>query len=369
MNPRAISNCHSWASLLGPGANPLEWRTLRTRALLTLSLVVFVEVAGATGQIPDQLQTAEGSQLLLSNPLETYLEVRPELAKLVRRSHCTATWRGYSAAWKIEESMLYLVQIRANPCDERNPQYVSLNTIFPEAQESQLAYWYTGTLVVPTGKLVKYVHMGYESRYESYAIFSVKDGLVFKQEKAKAADGGGFEPASTERSFERQPRILIRDAITRSRAIRRNASSVVALDEDGHDGIAVNLMLGQLTIYQTKSSELNYLAAVYLDELRSAKLPDGGQETLARLTMYAGGQEIEFRSSEFFEEKRGDQTFLGIVIELQDWISTEKIWCGLRDSKRKPYPIKLSGPKHWAGYNATEPIQVPESALASCPRG
>ena len=85
--------------------------------------------------------------------------------------------------------------------------------------------------------------------------------------------------------------------------------------------------------------------------------------------MYAGGQEIEFRSSEFFEEKRGDQTFLGIVIELQDWISTEKIWCGLRDSKRKPYPIKLSGPKHWAGYNATEPIQVPESALASCPRG
>ena len=38
------------------------------------------------------------------------------------------------------------------------------------------ADWFTGELCCPQGKMVKYVHMGYFSKYESYLILDIVEG-------------------------------------------------------------------------------------------------------------------------------------------------------------------------------------------------
>ena len=41
---------------------------------------------------------------------------------------------------------------------------------------SRVATWFTGHLIVPTGEIVNYVHMGYGSTYSSYIVVTVVPG-------------------------------------------------------------------------------------------------------------------------------------------------------------------------------------------------
>jgi hypothetical protein len=36
-------------------------------------------------------------------------------------------------------------------------------------------------VIVPRGKLLEYVHIGYESRYERYLVMNIKKGVVVKE--------------------------------------------------------------------------------------------------------------------------------------------------------------------------------------------
>lgn len=49
------------------------------------------------------------------------------------------------------------------------------------AAAPRVATWYTGNLIVPTGELVDYVHMGYGSTYSSYVVVTVVKGAVTRQ--------------------------------------------------------------------------------------------------------------------------------------------------------------------------------------------
>jgi hypothetical protein len=44
--------------------------------------------------------------------------------------------------------------------------------------EPKVATWFTGHLIIPTGEIVEYVHMGYGSRYSSYMIATIVKGAV-----------------------------------------------------------------------------------------------------------------------------------------------------------------------------------------------
>lgn len=41
--------------------------------------------------------------------------------------------------------------------------------------------WLTGLLVVPNGKMLQYVHMGYASSFESYLILEINEGNLIKE--------------------------------------------------------------------------------------------------------------------------------------------------------------------------------------------
>jgi hypothetical protein len=52
-----------------------------------------------------------------------------------------------------------------------------MSTIFP-GEKKVLASWFSGHVIIPNGKLVKYVHMGYASTYEKYILLRVENGAV-----------------------------------------------------------------------------------------------------------------------------------------------------------------------------------------------
>jgi hypothetical protein len=58
-----------------------------------------------------------------------------------------------------------------------------MSTLFPGEKRVQ-ADWFTGYIIIPDGKLVKYVHMGYGSTFESYIMLRVERGVVTRNWKA-----------------------------------------------------------------------------------------------------------------------------------------------------------------------------------------
>lgn len=136
-------------------------------------------VAGATAQIPDDI-VVEGQHFALTTlPLSGYLQQRNDFLP-ADVSISSANWRGYVASWEISEDALYLVDVTVETFDQqtRKSQRASVRPkLFPGATRV-LAQWYSGVLLIPDGKLVDYVHMGFGSTYDHYRIFRIESGRV-----------------------------------------------------------------------------------------------------------------------------------------------------------------------------------------------
>lgn len=76
----------------------------------------------------------------------------------------TACWRGYLGTWEIRDGRFYLVGLRG--------AYRLVG------EEPLLADWFTGTLRVPQGELLQYVHMGFGSVYEQEIHVKIEHGIV-----------------------------------------------------------------------------------------------------------------------------------------------------------------------------------------------
>lgn len=151
-----------------------------SRVLMMCLAMAVAPAARATAQASDLL-IVEGVELALNtNPLETQLEQKqwkpPEEALI-----SSANWRGYIATWEVKEDKLFLREVTILVRDPKNErEYVRkpiTSDLYPGASEV-FAEWYTGALIVPDGKMIRYVHMGYGSSYDHYQIFRVHAGEV-----------------------------------------------------------------------------------------------------------------------------------------------------------------------------------------------
>jgi hypothetical protein len=137
--------------------------------------------AEATAQFSDLIVIEGRSEQLFTEPLEPALHADPELRyNLMRRipdNGCSASWRGYVAGWEIRMDELCLVDLQVDPCSNVK-KMVPLAELFPGATGPVKAQWFTGTLMVPQGKQLEYVHMGYDSRYERYLFLDIDRGNV-----------------------------------------------------------------------------------------------------------------------------------------------------------------------------------------------
>lgn len=131
----------------------------------------------ATGQVPDYLIYKGDTVAIFSNPLEQYFELtgKRELIDFVGCGS-TACWRGYKAIWELNNDSLFLRQITSchNGCG-LEIKNADLNKMF--GTDDVFANWFTGKIVIPQGKQVQYIHMGYASIYERELHISFKNGL------------------------------------------------------------------------------------------------------------------------------------------------------------------------------------------------
>ena len=126
-----------------------------------------------TAQVPETL-LYEGEELsMCAEPLGRYFVLtglKPNF-----RSNCIALWRGYVGTWEILERRLYLVKLQGTTSQDKE---VSIATLFPDFPDRVFAHWFSGTIRVPQGKLLEYVHMGYGSKYERDLLFEIERGVV-----------------------------------------------------------------------------------------------------------------------------------------------------------------------------------------------
>lgn len=126
-----------------------------------------------TAQIAEKLRYRGEDVTMCTNPLSDYFAmggVNPRF-----ESNCTALWRGYVGSWEIIDDRLYLVGLNGKLEDGTN---ASLATIFPEFPDLVFAHWYSGTIRIPQGKQLEYVHMGYGSTFERDLFLDVERGVV-----------------------------------------------------------------------------------------------------------------------------------------------------------------------------------------------
>ena len=130
-----------------------------------------------TAQIAETLIYEGDKVQLCAEPLDMYFEltgVKPGF-----EANCSALWRGYVGTWVIIDDRLYLVDISATLLDGTEAE---LETFFPGYPERVLAHWFSGTLRVPQGKQIEYIHAGYASKFERDLLLTIERGRVTNTE-------------------------------------------------------------------------------------------------------------------------------------------------------------------------------------------
>jgi hypothetical protein len=110
---------------------------------------------------------------MCTEPLGVYFAMggrEPELQVI-----STALWRSYVGDWEIVAGRLYLVSLSGTLADGSD---LSLESVFPGFPDRVFAHWYTGTIRVPRGQRLHYLHMGYGSIYERDEMLDFEQGLL-----------------------------------------------------------------------------------------------------------------------------------------------------------------------------------------------
>ena len=126
-----------------------------------------------TAQFGEILRYRDEDVSLCTEPLGSYFAMgghNPGFQKI-----STALHRGYVGNWEIVDGRLYLVKIEATLMSLRE---ATLEDVFPGFGDRVFAHWYSGTLRIPRGKLLRYVHGGWGSVYERDEMVPIERGVV-----------------------------------------------------------------------------------------------------------------------------------------------------------------------------------------------
>ncbi|MBI4968701.1 MAG: hypothetical protein HZC25_11355 [Rhodospirillales bacterium] len=138
-----------------------------------------------TAQIADSIDIDGERLALFAEPLESYFDSHPPRPAFLPTN--TANWRGYVASWRIHDNKLYIVAIKGRICEpspassrdtQCTAQPATLQSLFQTQESEVFAHWFSGTLQVPKGAMIGYVHMGYERRHEFDLLITIERGVV-----------------------------------------------------------------------------------------------------------------------------------------------------------------------------------------------
>lgn len=167
-----------------------------------LFILIFSAHIFATAQAPDKVIYDGKEYSLHSNPMEDYFRKFPE-KKPKTEIISTALWRGYIATFEFVDKILILkdIQITVRKKGDENSfatEWKSvISGVVPEGEKLKID-WMSGILVLPYGKIVNYVHMGYGSTYENYILLEVASGELLKSKEFGYKEYDAFK----QRQFE-----------------------------------------------------------------------------------------------------------------------------------------------------------------------
>lgn len=151
-----------------------------------------------TTQTPERIRYQGKLHALCTEPLSPYLEqaginIEPAILN-------SALWRGYVGTWEISDNQLYLVRIGGYTKHGK----LSLSTLFPSHPrfffsrwtKPVFADWYTGTLRIPRGEQLKFVHVGYASVHEEDVLVAMENGIVTSTEVRRNDKDDNLNPCS-----------------------------------------------------------------------------------------------------------------------------------------------------------------------------
>jgi len=134
--------------------------------------------AGATEQSPERL-IFEGKEVMCENyPLESFFEKQSHRPDWLTETN-TACWRGYIGLWEIKDGFLFLTKLErdewTDPAKDSEVMDIT-HRVFPDAKPPIRADWYSGSIHVPKGKILR--TEGFTSIYERYVVLSFKNGVL-----------------------------------------------------------------------------------------------------------------------------------------------------------------------------------------------
>lgn len=147
-----------------------------------------------TAQISERLRYQGADVAMCTNPLSDYFSMGGTNPRF--ESNCTALWRGYVGSWEIVDDRLYLTGLSGTL---EGGASATLATIFPDFPDRVFAHWYSGTIRIPQGKRLEYVHMGYGSTFERDLILDIERGVI---ETTRVRHNGTAESANAPEGYQ-----------------------------------------------------------------------------------------------------------------------------------------------------------------------
>jgi len=141
-----------------------------------------------TAQIGDRIFIDNKEYTLACEPLSSYLYDN-KVEKLYTAVN-TACYRGYWASWKVVNDKIYLKdiqspsQIRSKKENDSDEPISAMQKLFP-GQTEVFADWVNGTLKIQSGGLLEYIHMGYESLFETNIYLKFENGILIEEKTIK----------------------------------------------------------------------------------------------------------------------------------------------------------------------------------------
>ena len=149
-----------------------------------------------TAQIPEVLHFEGRQHAMCTEPLEDYFELTGTKSPFPET--CTALWRGYIGTWEVRDRRLYLIGLSDGT--EENAK-LALTLLFPGHPDRVFAHWYSGTVRLPEGRLLEYVHGGYASTYERDGLLRFEKGVLVDVSVRCNGDAGDVDPDADDEGY------------------------------------------------------------------------------------------------------------------------------------------------------------------------
>ena len=183
---------------------------MKKNTVISIILLFATLSSYATGQEGDIIYIGGEQWELLGKPVYADSVLSRELKEALPKGRglVTSNWAGYKAYWSIQQEQLCLDSILYEIYDAKKSRTVCLPSdtllrVFSKYVDGKriVATWFNGDIRLAKGKMIYYVHSGFERNYENERLVTLDHGKVcgMKDFQNYIVEGFSFDRSSLNR--------------------------------------------------------------------------------------------------------------------------------------------------------------------------